>query len=43
MENEKYSLYSIKTIMPMECPTKMETQRVCVCVCVCSLSKAELI
>ncbi len=35
MENEKYSLYSIKTIMPWNVPQKMETQRVCVCVCVC--------
>ncbi len=42
MENEKYSLYSIKTIMPMECPTK-DGNPTCVCVCVCSLSKAELI
>ncbi len=39
MENTddgKYSLYSIKTIMPMECPTKHGNPTcVCVCVCVC--------
>ncbi len=33
-EELKYSLYSIKIIMSMECPQR-ESERVCVRVCVC--------
>uniref|UniRef100_A0A8C1XFB5 Histone deacetylase n=1 Tax=Cyprinus carpio TaxID=7962 RepID=A0A8C1XFB5_CYPCA len=34
VRHQKYSLYSIKTIMPVESPCKPQMQ-VCVCVCVC--------